>query len=119
MSTMRNAFSRPHLPSRLVLLTPKVKWDYCDASRAELTWPSRYLFSSLPGREGGTELAPSHDDEAERGKGVKSITYKLAGVRTFFPHPRARIRVRVVGDNRGTGSLARSMVAGLLSLHHS
>jgi len=51
--------SRPHLPSDPTLLTFEVPWDCYDASRTDLTWPSRYLSLRLPGREGATELLSS------------------------------------------------------------
>ena len=76
-------------PSEIVLLTPQVPWNYYDASRTELTWPSRYISLRLPGRESGTELAPFSNDQVKGAKRVLSITDHPAGVRIFLVRPRA------------------------------
>jgi hypothetical protein len=85
-------------PSEIVLLTPQVPCKSYDASRTELTWPSRYLSLRLPGREGGTELAPFPNDQVKGARRVLSITDHLAAVRIFLVRPRARARVRYSRD---------------------
>jgi hypothetical protein len=66
-------------PFGIVLLTPQVPWNYYDASRTELTWPSRYISLRLPGREGGTELAPFPNQQAEAARGSENISTRSQG----------------------------------------